>query len=112
MKELLFMIDPQDTMGLKLKTFEYLEDCLEDAIHGDIVILDWGGLSVAGVSGFIDSYERETLKAIQEKPSVMFVFYETMEGYYDESFYEYPNVTKIGRTASLEGWKSLLSNYS
>jgi hypothetical protein len=110
MKNIIFMTDPDKKLGLKLKTYEYLEDCLNDAHNGDVVILDWGGLSLSGVSGFLNSYERTTEKAIQDKPSVTFVFWETMEGYYDETFYQYPNVKSIGRTSSLKEFEKLFKS--
>jgi hypothetical protein len=110
MKELLFMVDPENKLNLSLTCYEHLEDCLSSARSEDVVVLDWGGLSMGGMSSFIDHYERMTEKAIQDKPSVTFVFWETMSGFYDPSLYSYPNVKAIDRTASLEEFEKLFKS--
>jgi hypothetical protein len=105
MRELVEMINP----SLTLKTYEHLEDCLGEARTGDIVILDWGGLSSLGMSEFINHYERITEKAIEDNPNITFVFWETMSGYYDPHFYSYPNVKAVDRSETLKGFTKIFN---
>jgi hypothetical protein len=86
-----------EKVKISFSPYERLEDCLESAGAGDVVVLDWGGLSGGGQSGFINHYERAAMRAFEENPSVLFIIWVTMPGFYDESFFEFKNVEAFDR---------------
>ena len=52
-----------------------------------IVVIDYGGIGCCGLSGLVDSYDREFSQAIEENPNTEFVVVSAIPNYFLEDEY-------------------------